>query len=73
MRTEHSIDYADIKEKCFATFEIDESCSLLRKKEEGCGTAQCPFYKPEGFKEWKELRTGTVSTSYRRKNTGDRT
>jgi hypothetical protein len=25
---------------------------VLRKKDEHCGTAKCPFYKPQGCKEW---------------------
>lgn len=30
-------------------------CTLLKAKDEHCGTYQCPFYKPRGCKDWVRL------------------
>lgn len=40
------------KNGCFAYREIPElpghgECLILKKKQMGCGTVKCPFYKPD--------------------------
>lgn len=32
-----------------------ETCMVLYKQHQKCGTYLCPFYKPEGCKDWVRL------------------
>ena len=34
--------------RCFAQADASEECFALRKVHPGCGTTECPFFKPEG-------------------------
>ena len=53
MKTPHSINLMSVKERCFA---MDEGiCDAMTIKQKHCGTWKCPFYKPEGCKEWIRL------------------
>ena len=40
-----------LQEKCFALHDL-KKCSALKHRLETCGTTDCPFYKPEGCKDW---------------------
>lgn len=40
-----------MNEKCFAEWGSD-GCKALKYRLETCGTTDCPFYKPEGCKDW---------------------
>ena len=39
-------------EKCCMLNTEKNKCDALTEIHEGCGTAECPFYKPEGCKKW---------------------
>lgn len=51
MITLHSIDLNYIHEKCFAE-SYKGLCRILITKNDVCGTSKCPFYKPDGCKDW---------------------
>ena len=50
--TTNSIELKTIKDKCFAAFENEEGCSCLTGPYEACTAAGCPFYKPDGLRDW---------------------
>ena len=52
MITANSIDLTEIKDNCFAAFEKEEGCSCLTAPYEECTAKACPFYKPDGMKDW---------------------
>lgn len=54
-----SVDVIRMTEPCFALGR-DGGCRILVLKQDGCGTAKCPFYKPYGCKDWirKETKDG---------------
>lgn len=51
MITLHSIDLAYVHDKCFAE-GYKGVCRLLTIKSDVCRTSKCPFYKPDGCKDW---------------------
>ena len=54
MITIHSVDLKRSEDPCFASIGYGESsgCRVLSKMFDGCGTYRCPFYKPEGCRDW---------------------
>jgi hypothetical protein len=55
--TKHSIDLSYTDDPCFGLL-MGRYCGILRKKEEACGTAKCPFYKPVGCEDWVRVEDG---------------
>lgn len=51
MITLHSIDLRYIKDPCFAEM-AGKGCRALSVKSEYCRSQKCPFYKPQGCKDW---------------------
>lgn len=51
MKTENSIDLKQAKEACSSRSELIV-CDALVHYLSDCGTYKCPFYKPEGCKDW---------------------
>lgn len=47
--------YKDTDGKCFA--DKAEECTVLGKKQLWCGTYRCPFYKPNGCRDWVRVET----------------
>lgn len=60
MITVHSIDLKKINSPCFALSKALKGCKVLIHTEEECCTYKCPFYKPDGCKDWVRIedRTG---------------
>lgn len=52
MITLHSIDLRYIKDPCHFTTPRYGGCKLLTTDHKQCGTYKCPFYKPQGCKDW---------------------
>lgn len=52
MKTHSSIDLTKVTDKCFAALQHGKGCTVLAAAEEKCSAADCPFYKPEGLKDW---------------------
>lgn len=50
MITLHSINLRYTHDKCCA--ETHGGCRVLIARDENCRTYKCPFYKPEGCKDW---------------------
>ena len=50
MRTKHSIDLRQTTEKCFAA--RDGACGIKLFASGICNSCRCPFYKPQGCKDW---------------------
>lgn len=50
MITLHSLDLKYVRDKCYG--EMRGNCRVLSVKSEKCRTPGCPFYKPEGCREW---------------------
>ena len=48
--TAHSIDLKNTREKCFAA--TDGMCGMKILNEEACNSYRCPFYKPQGCRDW---------------------
>ena len=38
--------------------DMGEECSALIRKQKGCGTKECGFYKPEGCSTWIRFTEG---------------
>ena len=59
MVTKHSIDLTRVNEPCFAKTKLG-MCRVYGTMTVDCGSYKCPFYKPEGCKEWVRIedRTG---------------
>jgi len=55
VKTHNSIDLTEISDKCFAALQHEEGCTVLIAPEDRCGTIGCPFYKPEGLKDWVRI------------------
>jgi len=51
MKTKNSIMLEETQQRCFARSEAI-CCTSLIKPEEQCGSYRCPFYKPQGCKDW---------------------
>lgn len=58
MITKHSIDLKRINDKCFAK-SVRDSCRITSAVNDKCGTYRCPFYKPEGCKDWVRIEDNT--------------
>lgn len=53
MKTNNSIDLTQCHAPCALSFKQNgNSCSLLTRYGKECGSAECPFYKPKGCKDW---------------------
>jgi len=50
MITLHSINLQNTYDKCCN--EKHGGCRTLISKDKNCRTYKCPFYKPEGCKDW---------------------
>lgn len=50
MRTKHSIDLKLTTDRCFAA--RDGACGIKLFNSRICNSFCCPFYKPEGCKDW---------------------
>lgn len=48
--TKNSIDLNLTESPCYGYSR--GYCMVLRTKDKNCGTAKCPFYKPQGCKDW---------------------
>lgn len=57
MITLHSINLKEVTGPCFATIGYKEKsgCRLLIRSHKGCGSYKCPFYKPQGCKDWVRI------------------
>lgn len=56
------MELTGVNEKCFALIEDKKSgraCRALSAIGEGCGSYRCPFYKPEGCKDWIRIEDET--------------
>ena len=51
MITLHSIDLQYIHEPCCSEMAND-GCRAMTDKSEFCRSSRCPFYKPQGCKDW---------------------
>ena len=51
MITEHSINLMAVRVTC-AMMGLDDECIGLTGIQPGCGSYQCPFYKPVGCADW---------------------
>lgn len=51
MITLHSVDLNYTHDKCFAE-SYKGMCRILIAKSDVCRTHKCPFYKPDGCKDW---------------------
>jgi len=54
MITLHSIDLKYTHDKCFAE-SFKGMCRILTTQSDTCRTVNCPFYKPDGCKEWVRI------------------
>lgn len=54
MITLHSIDLKYMHDKCFAE-SYQGVCRILTIQNDTCRTHKCPFYKPDGCKEWVRI------------------
>lgn len=55
MVTIHSVNLKQINEPCFAEIGRNNGCRVLSKTDDSCGTYRCPFYKPQGCREWVRI------------------
>ena len=44
--------YKDTEGKCFASVASNAGCLILSCSIAGCGTFECPFYKPKDCTAW---------------------
>ena len=51
MITKNSIDLKSTYDNCYAE-SLKGTCKILISKSKHCRTHRCPFYKPQGAKEW---------------------
>lgn len=51
MITLNSIDLKKTTDPCYAEM-VHDGCRALSEKSKYCRSWKCPFYKPEGCKEW---------------------
>ena len=51
MKTLNGIDLKSITDPCYAEM-LHGGCRALSVKSELCRSWKCPFYKPQGCKEW---------------------
>lgn len=58
MITHHSLDLRYVKDPCHFIAPRYGGCKLLRQDHEKCGTYKCPFYKPQGCKDWVRVEDG---------------
>lgn len=58
MITLHSIDLKYIKEPCLFLTPRYDVCKLLTTGHKSCGSYKCPFYKPQGCKDWIRVEDG---------------
>lgn len=49
-------EYSDTDGACFAQSVFDE-CKIMDSYDDNCNTYNCPFYKPEGCKDWIKIET----------------
>lgn len=54
MITLHSVDLTMTTEPCFA-LTYDGDCRVLIMPHRNCCTYKCPFYKPDGCKDWVRI------------------
>ncbi len=59
MITLHSINLQYTHDKCYA--EAHGECRALITKHKYCRSYKCPFYKPEGCKDWIRIDDKTGS------------
>lgn len=55
MITRNSIDLKSTHDNCHAE-SLKGTCKILISKSRYCRTHKCPFYKPEGAKEWIRVK-----------------
>ena len=58
MRTPNSLNLKKYKGECFAK-DMLGNCEAMTNTDKNCGTYKCPFYKPEGCKDWIRFENGT--------------
>lgn len=54
MKTKNSIRLEETRQICCA-YSITVNCSALTIADEQCGSYRCPFYKPQGCKDWVRI------------------
>lgn len=53
MKTHNSLDLMQCDAPCAMSFKQNGiSCGVLTRYGKECGSAECPFYKPRGCKDW---------------------
>ncbi len=55
MVTIHSLNLKQVDEACFASIGRKNGCRILMKTQPDCGTYRCPFYKPQGCRDWVRI------------------
>lgn len=63
MKTHNSLDLMQCDAPCAMSFKQNGvACGLLTRYGKECGSAECPFYKPRGCKDWirVEDEDGTI-------------
>lgn len=54
MKTRNSINLLETRQPCHA-FRVTDACQSLKRDHKKCGSYRCPFYKPEGCKDWVRI------------------
>lgn len=54
MRTSNSIRLEETRQPC-CHFSAAVECSAMTTADERCGSYRCPFYKPEGCRDWVRI------------------
>nr|AHF24051.1 hypothetical protein [uncultured bacterium Contig643] len=61
MRTAHSINLKEARDRCFAD-KLKGTCSVMVVQHHGCGSYKCPLYKPAGCGDWVRVEDGNEIT-----------
>ncbi len=51
MKTKNSIRLEETRQIC-ESFSLVVECAALTEADKNCGSYRCPFYKPNGCKDW---------------------
>lgn len=54
MKTKSSIRLEETRQICDAYSNV-VNCSALTTVDKNCGSYRCPFYKPDGCKDWVRI------------------
>lgn len=51
MKTQNSVDLKQTRQTCHA-YTLSGDCASMTSYHRECGSYRCPFYKPQGCKDW---------------------